>query len=272
MWVSMHTFKGWLGLATLLASLCLRGSAQGAIIEYFGIDSGVGPGQARPNSDAQAALYAARASFFGPTQKVDFEGLPLGQPSTDNTPITVAQNALYGNVTLSVTGMDHTVVSGFPFGISNRSGDPVNDGYNTTLGGSQFYWFVPSTAATTAIATFSWQLPAQTFGAYITGLGTAQGSLNLVFNDGSPQSLAVTGSASGGVEFFGFTDYGHKFNSISFILTNYSPTNRDTFGIDDILIGYIPEPASGILLLLSTAIGGMALRLARLKAARHQGV
>jgi hypothetical protein len=268
----MRSFNGWLGGLAAVGLFLACSPARAGIIQYFGIDPGVGPGMARPNSDAQAAAYAAAVSAFQtPTQKVDFEGLPLGQPSTDNTPITVAQSAKYGNVTLSVSGVDHTVVPGFPFGIASTSGDPVNEGYNTTSGGSQFYWFVPSANSTTTIATFSWKVPAQGFGAYLTGLGDAMGSLSLVFNDGAPQSLHITGSPLGGVEFFGFTDFKKQFNSISFVLTGYQPTNKDVFGIDDVLIGYFPEPASAISLALGLCTLAIPFGLRRIRALRGRG-
>jgi hypothetical protein len=72
------------------------------------------------------------------------------------------------------------------------------------------------------------------------------------------------------VEFFGFTDFFKQFNSISFVLTNYTADNKDAFGIDDILIGYIPEPSSGLSLALGLCALAVPFGVRQFRAARQR--
>ena len=49
---------------TLLVCLALAATAGAQIIEYYGIDPGVGIGEARPNSDAAAAGFDSDAGVL----------------------------------------------------------------------------------------------------------------------------------------------------------------------------------------------------------------
>jgi hypothetical protein len=137
-------------------------------------------------------------------------------------------------------------------------------GYNTTSGGTKHLRVVPLFNSAVVSAQFSFATPVESFGAYLTGLGTASGNLFIQFNDGSSQSLPVAGSASGGVQFFGFTDAGKPISSVTAALTNVGAT-RDIFGIDDVRFTFIPEPAGA----LSLAIASTAAMMRRRRFARR---
>jgi hypothetical protein len=242
-------------LVALVTLLTLGGRADAGIIVFSGSDPGAGPSDPRPNSDAAAAAFAAAATQ--PSQRITFEGLPLGNFSS----LAVAPG-----VTVTLAQMGDT----FPAGISNSNSAPVTLGYNTTPGGSQFLQYAPTLAVGTSTATFSFANPVQGFGAYFTGLGTNPvNSVHLVFNDGMSEDILLTGNSAGGVQFFGFLDPGASFSSLS-VQEGTTATQRDIFGIDDVRLVYapaaaaaaaIPEPATAGLFVLGLAgLAGLAVR------------
>jgi hypothetical protein len=219
------------------------GSAQAGLIAFGGADPGAGAADPRPSSDAANTAFLNAVTHPGDTlHLITFEGLPLGGPSGDNIPITIAPG-----VHLSSNGLDHAPPPGFVFGLSDGPIDP-KFGYNTTPGGSEFFQFAPKVGIGTATMTVSFPYQVQAIGLYLTGLGTANGDLHVMFNDGTPTDLAVTGMASGGVQYFSFIDPNKSFTSISFQLRGVTGTSRDVFGIDDVLLAVVPEPASALLL------------------------
>ncbi len=230
-------------LAVFVVLFCFSNLAHAGITQFANSDPGVGPGVADPNSTAAQASFASSASAFGSVNQVTFEGLPLGTPAA-GTSLTVAPG-----VTLSLTNTDHTVIPNYPFGISNASPNPVNDGYNTTPGGSQFLEFVPQLGVASASMTFHFEAPINSFGFYLTGVGNVNDDLHLLFNDGiSSHDIALTGSSSGGIQFFGFTDPGGNIQDITLEERNVSSMQRDVFGVDDVQFVIVPEPSAGILL------------------------
>lgn len=226
----------------LLSYLALAAPAGAQVIEYYGIDPGVGIGGPRPNSDAAAAGFDSAARGLGVVHSIDFEALSLGNFGTRN---------IGPDVDATLTGTDPLggiVADGwFP------ADPPQRVGYNTTAGGDQFLGLVPASGVGTASVRFDFATPTQAFGAYLTGLGTANGNLFVEFDDGSLQSLPVSGHPDGGVLFHGFTDAGASIVSVTLELRGVV-NSRDIFGIDDLRWAAIPEPASGLLLLL---VGGL---------------
>jgi hypothetical protein len=204
-----------------------------AVITFTGIDPGAGPGDTHPNADAAAANFDAAVGGLGTLNVITFEGLPIGNFSS---------RQLEPGVTATLTG----TASDANAGITNVLGDSTL-GFNTTLGGTNHLRFVPTGTTSTAIARFDFTLPIDAFGMYLTGLGTASGNLHTTFFDGSSQDLAVTGSSSGGVKFFGFTDVGKKISIVSLELRGISGS-RDIFGIDDLRSVMVPEPSTLVLL------------------------
>ena len=221
--------------------------ARGAIVLFQGADPGVPQGGARPNSDAASTSFNVANAVLGPTQTVNFESSPIG---------AFISMMVGAGVTVTLSGVALTTADANG-GISASPDTTL--GYNTTAGGSRFLRIVPDTAqGSTATAQFSFATPVASFGAYFTGLGTASGNLTIQFNDGSNQSIPITGSSSGGVQFFGFTDAGKSISSVSAVLSNVIGS-RDIYGIDDVRFALVPEPAGMTLLLLA----GSALVSAR---------
>jgi len=250
----MRTLLRWYGCIVVAVALFGPATARANIITYVASDPGVGPGGARPNSDAQAALFDAAVSGKDVQEQIiTFEGLPLNQPGTDGTALTVSKG-----VTMSLTGTQHVPPSGNAYGISNVSSDALT-GYNTTPGGSQFIKFVPMFGVGTAKVQFSYNLPIEGFGAYITGLSTISGPLHVLFSDSSGlHDLSFTGLPAGGVQFIGFTDKGARIHGVTLALTQVVGNQRDVFGIDDVRAFVdVPEPMSA--LLVGTGLFGLLL-------------
>ncbi len=239
----------WMGRLVFVAALVVTGSVRADVTVFNSQDAGAGPLDAHPNTDAAATAFNTTAGSLGTGLSFNFEGLPLGAPGNNN-PLTVAPG-----VTLTLQNTSPSTIPNFPFGISNNSPNPVLDGYNTTLGGSQYLEFVPQLGASSASLTFQFAQPISAFGANLTGVGTAPGDLHLLFNDGAAHDLLVSGSSLGGIQFLGFTDPGASISSITLQMNNVPTTTRDVFGVDDVRFVPVPEPAACVQL----ALGGMGL-------------
>jgi hypothetical protein len=218
---------------------------------YSGADYGVGPGGLRPNSDAAAAAFAAAAGSLGPVSLVDFENLPLGYNQTfEAAP----------GIHIALTDLD-----GADTDCGVVAGADVTKGYNTTLGvgkGGQFLGVVPFFGIGTTEVGFTFDSPIQAWGAYLTGVGTANGNLHVSFNDGSSQDLAVVGSPDGGVQFFGFILAGNAISSVQLLQNGVVGNTRDMYGVDDIRVVSVPEPAT----LAVLALGGVGMLARRRRA------
>lgn len=252
-------------LVALLASAQL---SQAAVIRYDGRDAMVGPTDARPNSIAahNAFVAAIGSSYFTLT----FEGLPTGYAQTLNfTTFKFDQvgtdNYVFGGPSAGDFGQYTGVTKN-----TDRT-DPPTLGFNTTAGGDTFLRFTPKFDIGTAGATLTFNTPIEYFGAYISGLGSAAGTLNAKFNDGSAQSLGIAGGPGGGVQFFGFTSFGNPITRLDLVLDDVFDT-RDIYSIDDVITSLkpdfiddrkIPEPASASLIL--AALGLLAMRRRYLK-------
>lgn len=240
-------------LFAVICLVCCSAPVDAAIIVFSGADPGVGPGGARPNSNAAAASFDVAAGALGTVNLINFESAPLGN---------FAALGLGSGVTATLAGTDIDSNAG----ITNVLGDSTL-GYNTTAGGSQYLRVVPIFDVGTASVTFGFDAPVQAFGTYITGLGTAAGALHVVFSDGTAQDLSVAGSASGGVQFFGFTDEGKFISSVQLQLTGVIGS-RDIFSVDDVRFvaasEAVPEPST---LVIFAVVGlGASVYLRRRKA------
>ena len=84
-------------------------------------------------------------------------------------------------------------------------------------------------------AVFSFSTAIDAFGAFFSDTEVGfPGNITIAFNDGTSQSLGLTkGADGGGVLFFGFTDIGKSFDTVT-ISTGSTNSLRDIFGIDDV--------------------------------------
>ncbi len=64
-------------LAMCAVAALVVASAVDADVIYTGVDNGVGPGGARPNSDTAAAAFDAAAGSLGTVALIDFESLTV---------------------------------------------------------------------------------------------------------------------------------------------------------------------------------------------------
>lgn len=239
-------------LAVFALSLGLS-SASAGVVTFEGLDAGAGPGDPRPQSAAAAASFQAAAGLLNPTQSINFESLPLGEPATDGVPLTVLPG-----VAVTLQGADHNAPAGFNFGVTQSPND-VLTGYNTTPGGNQHFAFAPKLDVGTASLTFTFDAPIQAFGAMITGLGTGNGILHMLFDDGVAHDLVITGSTLGGAEFFGFTDAKTSIPTVTLQFQGVTGSSRDVIGVDDVVFApAIPEPSSFVL----TCLGVMGVAAA----------
>jgi hypothetical protein len=231
-------------------SLVVMSPVSAAVITYSGADPGVGPGGTGTTSTSAALGFTTAAGALGTVQLLNLESLTTGSFTTKvlGLGVTATQVGTLGTASIS-------------------TGGTVAAGYNTTTGGSKYLAFVPNTTifTTTQGYTLSFAAPIQAFGAFFTGVGSANGTLQLSFTDGTNQILNVQGSgANGGVSYFGFTDAGKSISSVS-LLFNDGQRIRDDFGLDDIsfvnTFSAVPEPDTFLPLAgLASAFAFLTLR------------
>ena len=189
---------------------------------------------------------------------IDFEdpSLRLGSPTAANLPL-----ALGLGVTATLIGTDHGPPQGYSFGVSDGP-DDVLYGYNTTPGVADGHHLrvVPLLNGGTTTLTFNFSAPIRAFGLDVTGLGTTDGPLHMMFDDGTAHDVPIIGSGAGGLQFVGVDDAGASIRQVSFQFQGVYGGSRDVFGVDDVrFINSVPEPSS----LLLGALGGLALLGAR---------
>lgn len=220
--------------ATVAVAGMLLSAAQAhaAFATYYGIDpSSTSTTAARPNANAAAANFDTALGTFR-TGFVNYESNVSG--TGRNSTITVAPGVTQTSSNVSPTA------GGITTGTSGILG------YNITQPGAQFYQLYPVGAAGTHSVTWDFATPINSWGAYITGLGTANGALNIDYVGGGQATIPVNGSSSGGTLFFGFTESPFLVSSVTARLERPAGGSLDIHGYDDIRFGLIPipEPAS----------------------------
>ena len=214
-----------LSVLPTLSTLPAPAVAQERDVEQFsGADPGAGGEDLRPNSERAASDFDAAARLLGPLNVITFEELPEGPFSTLQVGV---------GVTVSQSGT--TSEGGIVNGCFLDCASDVRRGYNVTAGGSQYLGVALSFDVGTATVEFTFETPIQAFGTYIIGLGTANGDLSVEYDDGTRQSLPISGDVRGGVQFFGFTAPGAAIDVITLALRNIRGS-RDNYSIDDVRV------------------------------------
>jgi len=205
-------------------------TAQASITQYFGEDKFA-------NFSVSPVPEASRNSFLAALTDLkteDFEGFKAG----DVAPLALR----FGGPSWTTVA---TIVKGSN---GNVSDDTVYGRFNTTPGGS--LWWDTSSPVNIEFAT-----PVSAFGFYATDLGDFGAKLTVTLaNSSGSKSFDVpntTGGAEGSLLFWGFIDTSAKYQSISF--ASGGGLKPDFFGLDDLVIGSVPEPASPALFGLGLA-------------------
>ena len=262
-------FAAVLSPMRVLALFIVLGRASVALavpITYFGLDSGAGPSDPRPNSEAAAA------SFLTATTSINldtFEQFATGPgPNILRVPDIPVSLAVAPTVSLSSSlpesGGQSIGSPGSRSGFStggDRSFLGVSAGYNTTPGGQVFLFMdtpeIGDSGAFGGYWQFAFSTPVSAFGAFVTGWnsGGAGNVLYFEFNDGANQSLTFVGDSNESTLFFGFTDPGATITSL---LVRQDGANL--WSMDDMYYGAaVPEPSS----LALASIGCLAVMMHR---------
>lgn len=248
-----RTWKGVLGrCATLMVAGAGLLSAQNVVF-FSGLDAGARAGDARPNADAAAAAFDAAAAQLGDSvlHLLDFETVRLG----DFLSLSPADVGVAG---LAILPAGES--SGADTSITDQT-VPVEEGYNTTAGGSRFLKIEenqpgPGVEPPVGII-FKFATPVVAFGTYLTEADpNVAGTISALFDDGQEQSITLDGSPGGGVQFWGFAalESEARISRVTILASPELGVETDAIGIDDVRWVQIPEPGLTVLLLCSGLI------------------
>jgi hypothetical protein len=248
----------------VFAALCFGWITTGtaAVTTFSGADSGpsVSSNASIPNSQAAEGNFKTAAGALGTVTTIDFESVAVNVP-------TFQTNLALGNgVTATLAGTFTQATTGVTATVGDSS-----VGFNTTSGGSRYLELDINSAPSPASARINFPQPIQAFGAYVGGIGTGSGAIDLTFSDGATQSIPIpppVGVAGGGMQYVGFTDPGASIVSVTFREVGVAPFPDfidDSFSLDDISyvvnpdaqpapVASVPAISSSMLIVLALAV------------------
>lgn len=253
-------------------------TSAGLIVYNNGQDNGIGPASpvsARVNTNAGLTAFSNDVGAFS---TITFDGLttgPFTSSSSARLPASAAidlgqgANALLSSVDPTPPLAD--AGGAYAYGVTADHGSN-SLGFNTSTNaagtasaGSQFLRFAPFLQNSPADLTIQFGSGVKAFGLTVSGLGgAANGQLHVLFNTGGvPQDILLTGTANGGVRFFGVSNLPTAVSSFTLEMRGVSATTRDIIAIDDVRFLAVPEPSSMALLGSGVVALGVALRRGR---------
>lgn len=218
----------------LLSSIALAGAvASQGVITFNGLDVVANQGDPRPNANAAAVNFDTIAGSNASISVATFEPVAVGTISG-----AIASNA-------SVVGNNIDSAAGVSTFNNN-----LFVGFNTTFNGRKFYKIDNANNSQTASLTFNFATPINSFGAFFTGIGTANGQTKVQWvNSQGAQSITLGGDINPSVQFFGLIDLGEAFTQVT-VQMDFTPGTGEIFdeiGVDDVRYSNcnpVPEPAS----------------------------
>lgn len=197
---------------------------------YSAMDHGTSDPVGSQSEKMALTFFQDIATLTGRRHTIDFENLPAG--NFNRMPVDA-----YVMAELAQTGDSGP---GEMEGIANSNSSDILKGFNTTPNGYQHLQVHPLTQGVSGGVTFNFFYPISAFGCYITGRELTLRPVVAVieFPDGREEIRQLPGSpvGTGGLQFFGFTSL-CSVSKVSFIqiYTNENSSERDVFGIDDIV-------------------------------------
>jgi len=210
---------------------------------FSGLDNGAGPSGPTPNSDAAHNAFLSNL-VPGSVGIQDFDATATGSIPGSGIIIGFSGTSVTATVT-PISNSEITAVNQFgAFPISSPNYLRTHD----FTGGNDFL-------------TITFNSPQSAFGFFATdavddlGISPLIPSIQVILDGGLPIDLTNEDPftiAGGSVMFFGVIDAVNSFTTV--LLRNPTGTLEDSFGLDDFVIGVIPEPATLSLLALGSLV------------------
>lgn len=172
---------------------------------------------------------------------VVYSGYDVGSTSLAGSPNATAAAAAFDLATGALSTIDFE--SGIPAGVSASGGVIGDASVVCSTPDLHCYATSPISVYRNNGATFAFESPIDSFGAYFTGWQLDGQTITIGYSNGGTAVLDMpAGNFAGGTVFFGFTDVGASITNITYFAGN---PDSDAVGIDDVRFGtVVPIPAA----------------------------